>query len=129
MTTAKRVTPDKKTFGSELRAWRTASSMTLKDMVTVLGMRGYRYTIQAVSAWERGESAPPADVVKAIEGHLGIAQGTLGIHLGYPAGDPLNERLDAIEARQDRQELALREILARLPEPPAGGVPRPRGRR
>jgi hypothetical protein len=98
-------------------------------MREVLEVRGFPYTIQAISAWERGDSAPPAKVVSSIESYLGIAQGTLGVHLGYPAESPLSERLDAIEARQDRQELALRRIReqleALLPDP----APRPRGRR
>jgi len=120
-------TMDKKAFGEALRAWRRGLSMTLEDMRAALKTRGHSYTAQAISAWERGESVPPASVVRSIEDRIGIAEGTLGIFLGYPAGDPLSERLEVIEARQEQQEQTLREIADQLrqlllaPEPPKRG--------
>lgn len=120
---------DKAAFGEALRSWRKSSSMTLKDVKVMLEVRGYPYTVQAISAWERGESAPPAHVVRAVEAHIGVASGTLGIHLGYPAGDPLSDRLEWIEARQDQQEATLREIREQLAALLQASAPPKRARR
>lgn len=111
------MTADKAKFGEAMRGLRRSRGLTLAEVKEQLAGRNLHYSTQGVSAWERGESAPPADVVRAIEDILDVSRGTLGIHLDLVADDPLSERLLAIEAGLDaqRQERAeIRRLLERI---------------
>lgn len=97
------------TFGEELKRMREAagiaSQRALGDLIGVSG--------SAVGEWERDESTPTRENLRAIEEALGVERGTLASLLGED-GRTIPEQIAELKEQVRRQGEQIAEILRRL---------------
>lgn len=97
------------TFGEELKRMREAagiaSQRALGDLIGVSG--------SAVGEWERDESEPTRENLRAIEAAVGDDQGVLAALLG-PIGQSIAEEIAELQEQVRQQGQQIAEILRLL---------------
>lgn len=118
-------------FGARMRTLRRQRGLTIREIVAELEKRKRPVTLQAVSAWERGEYAPDAPTVRILERFLGAGEGELLVLLDYNPGPTVEDRLSAVESElEDLRTMAMetldlvRKLARRRPPPTTTSSPR-----
>lgn len=93
-------------LGLLLREHRRRLGMTTTQVAELIGVKQ-----SAVSKWENGTSQPDDDKLDAIAAFLGLARSEVVLLRDGVPDEVAPDRVTALEARLDRVELALREMV------------------
>ncbi len=70
-------------FSTALRAYMARANLSQQDLRQLLADDGHAVGQTTLSAWTRGETIPPNDLVECMEHHLDLEPGVLSRHLGW----------------------------------------------